>query len=187
MAWAARPVLTGGSRITDDKLDALLDRVELLSSMPRAVKTADQDVTSSTTVVDDTHLQLSLLANVDYDIIGMLMFEGATAGDLKLQWAWTPSSTGLELSMGGIGPTAGVTSFEGDAFFLARTDVTSSPSSTYTLGINTGTWGTYIITGNVNVGSSNTTLKLRWAQNASSGTATKIKARSWLRAIPLFT
>lgn len=187
MSWAARPALTAGARITDAKLAALLDRVELLSSTPRAVKTADQDVTSSTTVVDDTHLQLPLLANVDYDLVGVLIVEGAAAGDLKLQWAWTPASTGLELNIGGIGPVVGVTTHEGDGSFGARADITATPSGTFVLGTNTSLWINYLVLGNVSVGTSNTTMKLQWAQNASNATPTRIKARSWLRAIPLFT
>lgn len=187
MSWGARPTNWGipGHINKGNEFEAVLDRLELLSSPPRTVKSLDQDVTSSTTVVDDNDLSLSLLANTDYDILGLLIAEGNTAGDLKIQWSFT-TSTGTELNMGGIGPDSPVTSFNGDGIFLHRADITTSPSGTYTIGTNTGAWINYLVTGNISVGSSNLTMRLQWAQGTSSGTATRVKARSWLRGIPLY-
>jgi hypothetical protein len=187
MAWAARPVLTAGSRITDDKLDAMNDRIELLSSEPVAVKTADTSVTSNTTVADDPHLQLSLLANTRYDLLAWIAAEGNTAGDLKWQMAWTPSSVGTELNIGGAGALSSLAGVDGDGTWLARMDTTSSPTPTFVLGTNTSNWTNYLIQGNIIVGSTAITLKIQWAQNASSGTATILKGGSWFRAFPYYT
>lgn len=185
MAWAARPALTAGARITDDRIDALLDRVELLSSPPYAVKTADQSVTSSTVVVDDNHLSISLLANTRYDLLAFLVAEGNTSGDLKYQWAFS-ASTGTSLNIGGAGPLSTITGVDGDGTWLARADTTSSPTPTFIQSTNTSNWTNYLVSGNILVGSSNLTFKLQWAQNASSGTATVLKKGSWLRAFPVY-
>lgn len=189
MSWSARPASWGvpGHANRGTEYEAVLDRIELLSSMPRAVKTADTDVTSNTTAADDPHLQITLKAGVSYDIMGVLITEGNTAGDLKIQWAWTPTSTGTEANMGGIGLIDSATTFTGDAIALARADVTTSPTATTTIGINSGTWTNYIACGHVLVGSVDITFKLQWAQNASNATATRLKAGSWLRAFPAFT
>jgi hypothetical protein len=185
MAWSARPALTAGARITDARMDALLDRVEALSSPPRAVKTADQSVTSSTVVVDDTHLQLSLLANTRYDLLALLVAEGNTAGDFKFQWAFS-ASAGTSLNIGGAGALSSLAGVDGDGTWLARADTTSSPTPTFILGTNTSNWTNYLAMGHITVGASNTTFKLQWAQNGSSGTPTILKAGSWLRAFPVY-
>lgn len=186
MSWAARPASLGipGHANRGAEWEALLDRVELLSSMPRAAKTADQSVTSSTVVVDDTHLQLTLKAGVFYDIIGALFFTGATAGDLKTQWAWS-TSVGTEVNFAGMGLVEAAGTFSGDLMALTRSTSTS-PTATITYGADTN-GVTDIIAGSVRVGADDTLLKLQWAQGTSSGTPTTLLEGSWVRAIPLFT
>lgn len=152
--------------------------------MPRAVKSADQSVTSSTVVVDDTHLQMTLKANIQYDIIGGLFYTGALAGDLKLQWAFS-ASTGTEIDIAGMGLVEAAGTFSGDMMGLARSTSTS-PTATITYGADANGVG-LVIMGNIIVGTSDTLLKLQWAQGTSSGTATTVMKGSWVRAFPLFT
>lgn len=186
MSWAARPSTWGtpGHANRGTEYEAVLDRIELLSSMPRAVKSADQSVTSSTVVVDDTHLQMTLKANIQYDIIGGLFYTGALAGDLKLQWAFS-ASTGTEIDIAGMGLVEAAGTFSGDMMGLARSTSTS-PTATITYGADANGVG-LVIMGNIIVGTSDTLLKLQWAQGTSSGTATTVMKGSWVRAFPLFT
>jgi len=136
-------------------------------------KTANESVTSSTTVQDDNDLAMTLAANTVYWLDGMLITDGALAGDFRLQFV-VPSGTIRWLANG---PVSGAT--------VTVTDVDRNwkvGSATTVLGtIASGTSSIVHVAGIIRTGASGGTFKLQWAQGSSSGTATRVFANSFLR------
>ncbi|WP_267244339.1 hypothetical protein [Streptomyces sp. PR69] len=141
-----------------------------------AVKTADQSVTSSIAVVDDDHLTLTVEANSVYAFDTYLDADGDTGGDLRLTFtgpagasgSWTPDgiSLGNANNIGQVKRSRNALAAEDSVGILpAGTIVT--PSGQITTG---GTAGA---------------LTLRWAQDTSSATPTRLLAGSWLRVTKL--
>lgn len=176
LAWAA------GELVTAAKLNA---RQTLFVDK----SAASQSVVSSTTFVDDTALQLTLLPSRTYDVRCVLSVTGDPAGDIKLQW-----SLGTDLAMTvkrhARGPTIGTT------------DVTGGSAAATTVGVNRassahaeGTTNSYGLDGTnasdvveeftITTGSVGGLLKLQWAQRTSSAVATVVGTSSFLRADPV--
>lgn len=150
-----------GARITADMLRSIAPLA--------AIKGADQSVTSSTTLVNDSGLWVPVDANASYLFACYLDFEGGTQGSSDIQWTWSgPSGYTLRYASGHIG-TGGTFDW-----------------STYT-GSNTviaGTAGAGNLQAAVMLGSLVTsgagTLQLKWAQNTASATPTIVHAQSIL-------
>lgn len=124
-------------------------------------KTADESVVSSTTLQNDDHLKLPVVANAVYTLFLMCIFSGGTTGDIKFDWA-VPSGTVLRWS-----DQTGVSGLHSDV------DVYSAPGGTTQVAIQI--WATVVTSstaGNV---------QFRWAQNASDATATIVRANSYLQ------
>lgn len=132
-----------------------------------AYKTADEPVTSSTTLQDDDHLVVPVLANGVYLIEGLIIAQGATAGDIKLGFTYPASPLSNYWSMRKFHNPAQVTGEGAAGSEQADVAVTPSPVVLLTIifrnGVNAGNW------------------KVQWAQNASNGTATIVKAGSYLK------
>lgn len=134
-------------------------------------KTADQSVTSSTTLVDDNQLLLSVAANAVYEMRMFIIYTAASAGDLNMTFTG-PASATLDWNVGGLSGTSG-TSPDGVTWWGANTiggndsvnggGATSMVARPVGILITAGTSGTF---------------KMRWAQAASSGTATTVKTGS---------
>src|SRR6266540_2063498 len=56
-------------------------------------KTATESVTSSATLQDDDQLTLAVVANTVYTVGGLLLYDGATAGDLKYMFVVPAGAT----------------------------------------------------------------------------------------------
>lgn len=176
--WTAHDILTAAD------LNAAIAK-----GIPKiVVKTADESVTSSTTLQDDNELLISLASGSSYLIEAHLLVSGAAAGDVKTAWA----RTGTLNQIGGRmvrGPG------------INTTDVTAGAAAATTVGINRSSGGnalttalasgvdgtaisyisevftlTSVVTG---------TLTLQWAQNTSSATATIMRAGSFLIVTPI--
>jgi len=152
----------------------------------RVKKDAVQNVTSSTTVVDDTKLKATLTPG-QYFVDAWLHASGGTTGDIKV--AWTFSGTLTDSGRIAQGPTRATTNVQGGT---AGTPVTAAT----TVGVNRssahliGTEVPYGLDGSFTSGihehlsldvSGTGVLKLRWAQETSSGTATSLSVASHLR------
>lgn len=134
-------------------------------------KTADQSVTSSTSLVDDNQLLLSVAANAVYELRMLIIYTAASAGDLNMTFTG-PASATLDWNVGGLSGTSG-TSPDGVTWWGANTiggndsvnggGATNMAARPYGILITAGTAGTF---------------KFRWAQAASSGTATTVKTGS---------
>lgn len=146
----------------------------LLQMLPYyAFKPGATNVTSSTAVADDPDLQIPLTATGTFLLDGLILYSGAATGtgDLKMQMAYTGTLSSSNWTPMGVGITSATASvnFFGPAF--------GSPQSV-------GSDGTSITMaarlGGYMVSSTTGTAKLQWAQNTSSGTATTVRAGSWM-------
>jgi hypothetical protein len=136
-----------------------------------AVKTVDQSVTSSTTLVNDNVLAVPVAASSTYEFRLFCWFQAAAGGDFKFQFA------------GPAGATMGYNCVhnEGGATGLTNSTITYGLGSATTgagggAGVNEALSAAGVL---VVVGTSGT-LQLTWAQGTSSGTATILKATSHL-------
>lgn len=148
---------------------------DVRAAMPvQAIKSADEGVTSSTTLQPDDELALALLAGVEYRLSGLIILTGAAAaGGAAIAFTWpggvTVEWTGWGLAVAG-GPNDNA---------VRNSSGTSSP-----FGTSGATLVPAVIEGTILPASTAFTLQLQFAQSASNATATVVKAGSRLRADP---
>jgi hypothetical protein len=156
--------------------DADVDRFFIQQT--HVIKSADESVTSSTTLQNDDQLAVPLLASSHYWIEAFLIYSAATASDLSLAIS-VPTGAALYWSHGGLrgGATSSVDN-------ISRTFV--DETGTGWIG---GTGGDAVVMGegHVTTGVTAGNLQIRWAQNTSGATATIVKAGSILIAQRLTT
>lgn len=141
-----------------------------------ARKTADESVTSSTTLQNDDTLLLPVRASSVFRFTALVAYTGNTTGDIKFAFTF-PS--GAACYWAGKGPSTaddgyGTVGASKHAASFAESSGTSTSfaGSTSTLAV--------LIEGILITGSTPGTLTLQWAQNTSNGTATTVKAGSFL-------
>ena len=133
-------------------------------------KAVAETVTSSTTLQNDDDFLFRAAANTSYEVIIHAVMEGATAGDFK--WAWTvPSGT-----TGWHGGTR--TNTAGTAINQVISETLTTTLTAGTLGTGAGNRTMARIVGYFVVGSTAGTIQFQWAQNASNGTGTSVRASS---------
>lgn len=135
-------------------------------------KTADESVASSAVSQDDDELVLAVAANAVYVLNGIIFYTGANAADIRVQWA-VPTGATLDWFSGGL-QAGGTTS--GDLYagnLGAGVDLGLAAGST------TVPNGAHVH-GLLVTGSTAGNLQLRWAQISASGTATVVKANSFI-------
>jgi hypothetical protein len=136
-----------------------------------AYRTSTQSVTSSTTLVNDNALFVTVAANAVYRGELVLIYDGDTAGDLKAAWT-VPASATIS--------TAFATGLSGSAA-AATDDLVTGASNTPqfgALGSGTNCAALYIFI--LTTSGTSGTLQFQWAQNTSSATATRVFAGSHL-------
>lgn len=147
--------------------NAVRDKIEALESILKAVKTSDEDVTSSTALQDDDELLVTVEANGVYHFEAVIIAYSASATpDLKFQFI-EPDGTFDVVVTSGLG---------GD--LISYIDESSSAS---VVDITAATEKVKYFTGIVRAGGAGGTFKLQWAQNVSNATATTVKADSYMR------
>lgn len=175
LAWAAGEVLTAAKMNARQPL--YVDK-----------SAGAQSVTSSTVVVDDTALQLTLLPNRVYEVRCVLSVTGG-AGDLKTAW-----SLGGDLVMSAkraaYGPGTATTDVTAEAAAATTVGVNRSSSAhANTAGVLFGLDGTNATAAveefEITTGATGGLLKLMWAQRASNAVSTVVGVDSWLRATPV--
>lgn len=135
-------------------------------------KTAAQGVASSTALVDDDALFLSVPAGASYELTGVIIYDGAAASDLKIGWSG-PSGAVLWFVANTLGAAA--TLYTDDQAFVG--EMTSTP----TFGaIAPGTNSPLAIQGLLVTGGNAGTFRFRFAQAATSGTQTRVMPYSYL-------
>lgn len=173
VAWNTPPTFTAGNVLTGAQMTILGNDLLAINGFVR--KTADQSVTSSTVLVNDTHLTYPVVAGtyvMDWYLIGTSAANAA--GDLNVAWTYPTASLATAFSMG---PdisiaSAGVSTGQWSANAVTLTSGTLFNSfglSTFNLSIWLHTMFVFTATGNV---------QLQWAQNSSSASASTLKTGS---------
>lgn len=156
---------TAGQKLTAAQLNALVPATVL--------KTADEPITSSTTLQNDNELILPLPANASYTLDTILFYTGISAGSLKIAFTFPAGCTMHYAPIGYV---------MGGAFTIdlgGQLSITSGVTSTSISG--GGGVPTVSLRGTILNGSTAGNLTLQWAQNASNATPTVVKAGSWIR------
>lgn len=137
------------------------------------IKAADESISSSTTLQNDDHLFLNVAANTDYWVEAMIRYDGSTGGDLKIGWS-VPTGASFEWTSNGLATAATGTA---DDLWRRRR---SAAQDEIVGAVGAGTDLLALPEGMLRVGATAGTLRLRWAQGASSATATRVFLRSLL-------
>lgn len=138
------------------------------------VKQATESVTSSTTLQDDDELVVPVVANATYSITFYIAAVGATAGDINTEYSVPSGTTGFKWC---IGPAVSATDRENTSMVSAVHGFTTDRS----YGVVSTTLGVAIVESlQVVTGSTAGNVVFRWAQNASSATATSVLAGSYV-------
>jgi hypothetical protein len=143
----------------------------------RAVKTANETVTSSVTLQNDDQLTVTLDANSVYRIYMVLLIAGVTAGEIKTSWTVPASATGFKNCMG---PGSDSTARDGVAATM-RYGVHAF-TATVNYGVNDAANFVHAVEQGVVTTTTAGTFVLQWAQQAVSATASTIAAGSFLIA-----
>ncbi|WP_068925048.1 hypothetical protein [Planobispora rosea] len=146
-----------------------------LMQQAHVIKPGIESVTSSTTLQNDDHLFLNVSANTDYWVQAFIIYNGATGGDLQIGWS-APTGSTFDWVSDGLS-TAATTST--DEVSRTAQGVTNAPSVG---AVGSGNNCTVSPKGLLRVGANSGTLRLRWAQSVSSGTATQVTTNSFLMA-----
>jgi hypothetical protein len=143
-----------------------------------AFKPSDQSVVSSTTLVDDNDLFATVAANKKYLFqLYVNGFSSSGVPGLKFQITF-PAGTNLygQATFTAVGaPNANAASYGASAFALPA----NGPS------VHTGTSGglgdlPISVVGILDTGGNAGTVKFRWAQDTSGGSATVVRQGSWM-------
>lgn len=143
----------------------------------RATKTANETVTSSTTLQNDDALTVTLDANSVYRVYMVLLMAGITAGEIKTSWTVPAGATGFKNCMG---PGSDSTSRDGAAATMRYGVHTFTTAVNY--GVNDAANFVHAVEQGVVTTTTGGTFVLQWAQQASSATASTIAAGSFLIA-----
>lgn len=163
---------SGSGSITNSMINDYRQRIGPVS----VARSGDLARTHATSMSDDPTLQLlNLQPNAQYAMLGNLNYTANNSpGDLT--WTWRVSS-GTTLIYSAVRNNAS-DAFSG-AFAFIQTDTPSAG------GQGTSTLMTATLQGTITTGSAPAYAVLQWAQNTDSGTATTLKAGSYLRAMRL--
>lgn len=140
-------------------------------------KTADESVTSSTTLQDDNHFTFPVNANEVVLVEGLIVATGHSDGDVKIALLAPAGTTGR---FAGLGPAAAVTNVGATTMSSAAITDFTTPD-TLTFGVVTASSATAIqVRALLVIGGTAGVVKLQWAQDASNGTATIVETDSYL-------
>jgi len=142
-------------------------------------KSIDKSLTSNSVLENDNHLVVALDANATYEVRYGFVYQAGTGGDLKWQWQAPADIVGIESALR-ISNSA--TTSEGSVRASSGA-FTSGAGGILSAG---GTGGNASILGSMMlVTTTGGNLQLTWAQETSNGTATILRALSWLVATRL--
>lgn len=140
-------------------------------------KSADQSVTSSTVLINDSALLVPVAANALYLVTCYLSYEGGTQGSSDMKFQFTgPAGSAMSFNATYYPTSGGV----GANTNLSRTTGLSSVVPVGTDG--TGVKMPMVISGTFSTGAFTGNLQMQWAQNTSSATSTTMHAGSVLAA-----
>jgi hypothetical protein len=140
------------------------------------IKASDESVTSSDVAQDDDELLFAVLAGEKWTAEFELYYDAGTAGDIYFGIGVPAGTTGR---FGVVGPIVAATSENGD--WRSRS-LAIGGGALGVGGIGAGTVTCAKVTVSLTVGGTAGNVVLQWAQNASSATASILKAGSFLVA-----
>ncbi|WP_393075298.1 hypothetical protein [Streptomyces sp. LN704] len=167
---------------TDDNLNVALNlTVGGVGQVQYILKTADETVTSSTTLQNDDHLVLPAVANAVYTFaLDLYMVDTADAtGDFKMSFT---CPTGATFDMHGAGAHTtdlGASSTNSNGEWIGKL-ATTSAGATLGFGVSNPSATAARVYGRLVMGSTAGNLQLQWAQNASDASGTTLKAGSYM-------
>lgn len=157
----------------------------LLSMLPlEAYKTTNLTRASTTTLVDDPDLVLTLEANATYVVEMFIKYASVTAEQLKTAWT-VPAGANGGRSRVGISSTVNDTTTGGPFGNVALGQHAFATTLTYGTRNSTANQVAAMEMGNV-ITTTAGTLALQWAQNTSGATGTIVAAGSYMRAKRIF-
>jgi hypothetical protein len=146
----------------------------------RVVKSADETVTSSTTLQNDNHLVFSVAAGGTY-IFEVFLLADCAANNVDMKIAFTFPAGSMVFGVLGLDPATGAGGVVGNI----QTSGTASATSGSTA-VSVGVAGGHAITANAVrgsfVASGAGTVTLQWAQDSSSANGVTVSAGSYIRA-----
>lgn len=164
------PVAGMRSYLVDTALEYLYSGTQWVPVFQFEKKAAAESApTSSTTMQDDNHFVWTMVPGT-YRVEAFLHFTASTTGDFKCQWSFSGTLTGQGRTC--IGPGIVTTDTQGGA-----TNAMRCMADVITAAISYGSDGTNTSAAMEDLWleiSSGGILKLQWAQNTSSGTATTV-------------
>lgn len=131
-------------------------------------KTADETVTTSTTLQDDDHLSFSAAANGIYAFEALLLWHQSNASLGGLKWQWVTPDGSYDILADYWHPASGVVTYI-EAIESTTTNI-SPPANTITHMVK--------FRGVLRLGGAGGTFKLQWAQN-SANNSTIMETGSW--------
>jgi len=172
MAWTAPKTWSVGETLTAANFNTHVRDNSRATWREIARKSVTQSVTSSTVLVNDDALFIPVTGTEVWAFEFRILCDGASAGDIKTAFTFPASG---DLQAMGFGPSVtDVTSF-----VIQRYSTTTSPTATVTYGTNAANdWMVVTVKGVYINGGTGGNLQFQWAQAASSGTATRVKANS---------
>lgn len=165
---ATYPPVYAGTAVTAAFLESMLPIT--------ATKTANESVTSSTTLQNDDQLFAPVEANATYDVELRLFHDSdaTVAGDIKVAWT---GPAGATMNWGVHGANSAATSST-SALTNMQTR-TIAEFAAFGGGDSSGT--TALVGGTLTVAGTAGTLQLQWAQETSNAVATNVRAGSRLQ------
>lgn len=137
------------------------------------VKSADESLTSNSTLQDDDELVIALAANTDYAFTAWLYVVTASSPQFKMAFTVPAATTNLVWSTAYANTNGAAGAVVASVLQTASDAAATISTSSTVLKIQ--------VSGSFHTGANAGNLTLRWAQDVSNGTATVVKAGSWLR------
>jgi hypothetical protein len=135
-----------------------------------ACKTADQSVTSSTTLVDASSLEFTMDANKSYIFETTLYMTANTSGGYKIGFTGPSTPTKLRIGVGSAFASGGQRLFAELTAYGTLDTYTSTPTAL-----------TYILQGKIENGGNAGAFKVQFAQGASNANATIMEKASFIQ------
>lgn len=164
---AKYPVFLAGMTLTAAKLVA--------SQADIVTKGTTESVTSSTTLQNDDELFLSVEANATYIMEAYIAHSSPTAADIKIGFTGPASAT---MAWGGVG-VATISTSSAAATEMETRLRTISEALSFGGAASSGT--TALLSGTLITSGTAGTLQLQFAQVVSDGSASQVRAGSWLK------
>lgn len=131
-------------------------------------KLSDESISSNAVLQDDDELVLPVAANTVYEMDCFVRYSSGTTPDIK--FAWTFPAGALMRYSGIVYPVAGATTI----FQFVQTDTIGCEGSTSGPGVAR-------FAGTVITSATSGSLRLQWAQNTSTASATIVQQHSYLK------